>query len=295
MMRENHPKIPLTKIYAAKPFEEENSLKAYIMSEYIPNLYHIGMHDSIPAEDLLPIVQALATFSAIGQKLREEETKYARGANFLDMIFHQFMDETSIKRSETMMRNAFPEEYHEKVEQMLKNNQDYYLNPKMLNNFKNTCNFFGYQPVLTHSDAWSANFLCTKEGSKVNFKALIDFQTVSITTPAQDVARLFASCLSAKDRREKTDYLLEEYYKTFVKELNGNEVPYSLQNLKDTLLQILEHCRYNQEDKEGSETFLAITEIDSAKSYFKNIPHCFFLVWDHTYYGNHQQQNYNVV
>ncbi|EGT38398.1 hypothetical protein CAEBREN_31011, partial [Caenorhabditis brenneri] len=176
MMRENHPKLPLTKIYAVKPFDEENSLKAYIISEYIPNLYHIGMHDSIPAEDLLPIVQALATFSAIGQKLSEEETKYARGANFLDMIFHQFMDETSIKRSETMMRNAFPEEYHEKVEQMSKNNQDYYLNPKMLNNFKNTCNFFGYQPVLTHSDAWSANFLCTKEGSKVNFKALIDFQ-----------------------------------------------------------------------------------------------------------------------
>ncbi|KAF1750009.1 hypothetical protein GCK72_016554 [Caenorhabditis remanei] len=234
LMREKHPLIPFTKIYALKPFDDENTLKAYIISEYFPNTYHIGMHESIPAEDILPIVHGAAAFSAIGMKLSEEETKYARGMHFLDMVFEQFMDEKSNIKMEEMMRKAFPEEYSEKVEKMLKINKDYYLNKNMLPNFKNTCEFFGYQPVLTHSDLWSSNFLCGKEGEKVTLKAIIDYQTVSITTPAQDVGRLFASCLSTKDRREKVDYLLEEYYKTFVKELDGMDVPYTLQNLKDS-------------------------------------------------------------
>lgn len=234
LMREKHPLIPFTKIYALKPFDEENNLKAYIISEYVSNLHHIGMHESIPAEDLYPIVHAMAAFSAIGMKLSEEETKYARGVDFLDVVFGQFMDEKSVAKMEEMMRKAFPEEYTEKVEKMLEINKAYYLNPKMMGNFKKTCVFFGYQPVLTHSDLWSSNFLCTRVGEKVTLKAIIDYQTVSVTTPAQDVGRLFASCLSTKDRREKVNFLLEEYYRTFVKELDGMDVPYTLQNLKDS-------------------------------------------------------------
>ncbi|CAL2044995.1 unnamed protein product [Caenorhabditis brenneri] len=266
LMREQHPLIPFTKIYVLKPFDEENTLKAYIISEYIPNLHHIGMHESIPAEDLLPIVHAIAAFSAIGQKLSEEETKYARGLDFLDIVFGQFMDEKSIKKMEELMRKAFSEEYHEKVEKMHKINRDYYLNPKMLPQFKKTCEFFGYKPVLTHSDLWSSNFLCTRDGEKVTLKAIIDYQTVSISTPAQDVGRLFASCLSTKDRREKVDFLLEEYYKTFVKELDGMEVPYTLQNLKDSyqvyfplmssmvlpgIAPMLEHAHVSEEYRES--------------------------------------------
>uniref|UniRef100_A0A1I7TSC2 CHK domain-containing protein n=1 Tax=Caenorhabditis tropicalis TaxID=1561998 RepID=A0A1I7TSC2_9PELO len=266
LMREKHPKIPFTKIYASKPFDDENTLKAYIISEYIPNLHHVGMHENIPAEDLLPIIHAMGAFSAIGQKLSEEETKYARGCDFLDVVFGQFMDEKAVGKTEAMMRKSFPEEHLEKVEKMLKINREYYLNPKMLVNFKNTCEFFGYQPVLTHSDLWSSNFLCTRDGEKVTLKAIIDYQTVSVTTPAQDVGRLFASCLSTKDRREKADFLLEEYYKTFVKELDGMEVPYTLQNLKDSyqvffplmscmvlpgIAPLLEHAHVSEEYRES--------------------------------------------
>lgn len=45
---------------------------------------------------------------------------------------------------------------------------------------------------------------------------------------------MFASCLSTKDRREKADFLLEEYYNTFVNELDGMDVPYTFQQLKDS-------------------------------------------------------------
>ncbi|CAP39909.1 Protein CBG23052 [Caenorhabditis briggsae] len=266
LMREKHPRIPFTKIYALKPFDDENTLKAYIISEYIPDLHHIGMHESISAEDLLPIVHAIAAFSAFGMKLSEEETKYAQGADFLDIVFGQFMDEKTITKSEDMMRAAFSADYSEKVEKMLKINRDYYLNPKMLSNFKKTCDFFGYKPVLTHSDLWSSNFLCSRDGEKVTLRAIIDYQTVTVTTPAQDVGRLFASCLSTKDRREKVDFLLEEYYKTFVKELDGMEVPYTLQNLKDSyqvyfplmssmvlpgIAPLLEHAHVSEEYREA--------------------------------------------
>lgn len=234
LMREKHPKIPFTKVYASKPFDDENKLKAYLISEYYPNIHHIGMHESIPAEDLIPVIHAIAAFSAIGMKLSEEETKYARGADFLDIVFGQFMDEKSIERMNVLLKASFPEEYLEKVEEMLKIYKDYYFQPQMIKNFKNTCQFFGYKPVLTHSDLWSSNFLCTRDGEKVTLKAIIDFQTVSITTPAQDVGRLFASCLSTKDRREKADFLLEEYYNTFVNELDGMDVPYTFQQLKDS-------------------------------------------------------------
>ncbi|CAI2354703.1 unnamed protein product [Caenorhabditis sp. 36 PRJEB53466] len=266
LMRENHPNIPFTKVYALKEFDEHNHLKAYIITEYVPNVHHIGMHDCIPAADILPIVRAVAAFSAIGMKLSEEETKFARGPDFLDVVLGQFMDEKTTKKTEEMMRMAFPEEYSEAVEKMLKYNREYYTNPKMIAKFKLTSQFFGYTPVMTHSDLWSSNFLCTKDGDKVILKAIIDYQTVSFASPAQDVGRLFAACLSKDDRREKQDYLLKEYYNTFVEELDGIPAPYTLQQLKDSydvyfplmtlfvlpgIVPLLEHLNVSEECRES--------------------------------------------
>uniref|UniRef100_A0A8R1DQ31 CHK domain-containing protein n=1 Tax=Caenorhabditis japonica TaxID=281687 RepID=A0A8R1DQ31_CAEJA len=265
LLKENNPKILFTKIYALKKFTEDNNLKGYIISEFVEDLQSIGMHESIPADDLLPVVHAVATFSAMGQKLSDEQTRFAREADFLDIVFGQFLDENTIEKTEKMSRDCFPEEYTEKVEKMLKINRQFYTNIHFLPRLKQTCEFLGHPEVFTHSDLWSSNLLYTRSGEKINLKAIIDYQTVSFATPAQDVGRLFVSCLSTKDRREKVDFLLEEYYKTFVDELDGLEAPYSLQQLKDSyqlyfplmtmmvlpgIAPILEHLDLPAEEKE---------------------------------------------
>lgn len=163
-------------IYSLKAFDNENSLKAFIISEFVPDVHNIGLHDSISAEDLLPVIRAAATFSAIGEKLDEEENTFACENGSFGIVFQQFLEEASARKMETMIKNMFDEEHQEKVETMLEINRKHYCTAKMLPRFASTCEFFGYRPVLTHSDLWSSNILGTKENEKFDLKAIIDFQ-----------------------------------------------------------------------------------------------------------------------
>ncbi|KHJ88061.1 hypothetical protein OESDEN_12149, partial [Oesophagostomum dentatum] len=49
-----------------------------------------------------------------------------------------------------------------------------------------------------------------------------------------DLVRLFASCLSGKDRREHWEVLVEEFYGYLKEEVGDMEMPYSLEQLKES-------------------------------------------------------------
>lgn len=168
--------IAKLQIYALRSFDALNPLKGFIISEYVPNIHQIRMHECVSFETLLPVVRAGATFSAIGEKLSEEEADFAHGADFLDMTFGQYMDEKMVLKFEKVLKESFTEEYSEKVERMFKINRKYYTNSKTVERFKGICMFFGYRPILTHSDLYSSNFLCTRTDDTVSLRAIIDFQ-----------------------------------------------------------------------------------------------------------------------
>ncbi|ETN70322.1 hypothetical protein NECAME_14851 [Necator americanus] len=60
--------------------------------------------------------------------------------------------------------------------------------------------------------------------------------------PAYDFARLFSSCLSGKERREHWEELLEEFYGYLKEEIDGMEIPYTLEQLKEAYCRIIPIC-----------------------------------------------------
>ncbi|VDK55956.1 unnamed protein product [Cylicostephanus goldi] len=64
-------------------------------------------------------------------------------------------------------------------------------------------------------------------------------QTAHLGGPAGDLTRLFGSCLSGKDRREHWKELLESFYGYLQEEVGGNEMPYTLEQLKESYRRFL--------------------------------------------------------
>lgn len=61
--------------------------------------------------------------------------------------------------------------------------------------------------------------------------SLLFFQGTSVGNPAMDLSKLIISGLSPADRRANTDKLLEEYYATYVKALDGKAAPFSFEQV----------------------------------------------------------------
>uniref|UniRef100_A0A1I7XN41 CHK domain-containing protein n=1 Tax=Heterorhabditis bacteriophora TaxID=37862 RepID=A0A1I7XN41_HETBA len=88
--------------------------------------------------------------------------------------------------------------------------------------------------VLCHGDLWSANLLWRKgEGKSHSLAAIIDFQTVHLGCPAADLCLLFSACLSGKDRQERWEELLEDFYRYLEHEVDGEDMPFTLEQLKE--------------------------------------------------------------
>ncbi|KHJ92858.1 hypothetical protein OESDEN_07244 [Oesophagostomum dentatum] len=86
--------------------------------------------------------------------------------------------------------------------------------------------------VLCHGDLWSTNMIWRKAGGGIELAAIVDFQTSHFGCPATDIVRLLNASLSAKDRRENWEYLLETFYSYLKEEVGGGEMPYTLGQLK---------------------------------------------------------------
>ncbi|KHJ91247.1 hypothetical protein OESDEN_08890 [Oesophagostomum dentatum] len=92
----------------------------------------------------------------------------------------------------------------------------------------------GMRRVLCHGDLWSTNMLWKQKGEDLRVVAMIDFQSAHMGCPANDLVRLFASCLSGPDRQTYWEGLAEEFYGYLKEEVGDMEMPYSLEQLKES-------------------------------------------------------------
>uniref|UniRef100_A0A7I4YXV2 CHK domain-containing protein n=1 Tax=Haemonchus contortus TaxID=6289 RepID=A0A7I4YXV2_HAECO len=88
--------------------------------------------------------------------------------------------------------------------------------------------------VLCHGDLWSMNTIWRREGEGLSLAAIIDYQTAHFGCAGTDFVRLFATCLSGKERRAHWEELLEAFYGYLLEELGGRKAPYSLEQLKES-------------------------------------------------------------
>uniref|UniRef100_A0A1I7TSA7 DUF4393 domain-containing protein n=1 Tax=Caenorhabditis tropicalis TaxID=1561998 RepID=A0A1I7TSA7_9PELO len=90
--KENNPKIIHPKMYTFKYLNDLTDLKAFIVSEYIPNVY-ISMHESISAENLIPVLKTLAAFSALGEKIPKSELSFVSKTSLWTDVLKDIKDD----------------------------------------------------------------------------------------------------------------------------------------------------------------------------------------------------------
>ncbi|CAJ0601855.1 unnamed protein product [Cylicocyclus nassatus] len=91
--------------------------------------------------------------------------------------------------------------------------------------------------VLVHGDLWALNLMWTKSKNGLKLKKIIDYQFVHFGCAAEDLARLFITTLSGKDRRENWERLLEEFHSYLMQYCTG-ELPFTLVQLKESYRRI---------------------------------------------------------
>lgn len=93
IMREK-PACPTVNVLSLEAFTELSPLKAYIISEYIPNLHHVGMNDCISIEEIWAVVDGIAAFSAMGESMSEDEKKKSTiGEIYIEEAVKYFFDD----------------------------------------------------------------------------------------------------------------------------------------------------------------------------------------------------------
>ncbi|KAF1752741.1 hypothetical protein GCK72_019296 [Caenorhabditis remanei] len=226
----NHPDVPYTKVYSLKSFEEENDLKGYMIIDFVSNVHHVPVFRTIPADELIPLVRGIATFSAFAQSLSLTETSFVMGKDYLEILFKDFFNDTELNKKFEGLRKQFSEENQEKVGKVIETFHHYKtLVPK----YTNISDILGLKLVLNHGDLWQANVIHSMgEDGKLKLEAMIDWQGVSRMPPGLDLSRLLLMCLSGKDRRQKGNEIIKCYYETFTK-VYGKEL-LSLQELQDS-------------------------------------------------------------
>ncbi|EFO93297.1 hypothetical protein CRE_20960 [Caenorhabditis remanei] len=225
----NHPDIPYAKAYSLKPFDNSDDLKGYLILEFIPNIHTIEMYQSINADDLLPLVRGIATFSALAQSLSPEETKWAIDRDWLEMMFNELFNETELAKKFETIRKLFEKDHPENAEKLIEVFQRY---RELVPRYTRISEILGFKLVLNHGDLWQYNMLYSKtKNGNLELKALIDWQIVARMPPGLDLSKLLLGCLSVKDRRERGQELLKCYHETFT-QVHGKEL-FSFHELQD--------------------------------------------------------------
>ncbi|KAF1753564.1 hypothetical protein GCK72_020121 [Caenorhabditis remanei] len=213
LIKLNHPDIPFTKVYSMKSFDDKNQLKGYLVTEFVSNIHSVQMCDSIPADDLIPVIRGVATFSALCESLPAEETKFAMREECFELLFREFFDENVLAKKYANIQTIFSENHKETAEKVV---NVFQLYEGLLPKYTRISEILDLKMVLNHGDLWQSNMIFSKtENGKLKLEALIDWQTVSRLSPGMDLSMLLLVCLSEKDRREREQELLKYYYNTF--------------------------------------------------------------------------------
>ncbi|CAL2046512.1 unnamed protein product [Caenorhabditis brenneri] len=228
LMRFGHPDIPYTRVYHLKPFTSKTDLKGFMIFDFVPNVYPMGMHQSIPADDLRQLVRGVATFSALGESLSQKEKQKFGGPEFLEIGLREFFSDEQLERQFQTLHTLF--NGSELVENAI---QIFWQYTKLLSRYTKVSELLGFKLILNHCDLWQTNVLHSMgDDGKLKLEAIIDWQGVARLPAGFDMARMLVGCLSAKDRQESGDSLLQLYHRKFT-EVLGKEL-FTFEELRDT-------------------------------------------------------------
>ncbi|CAJ0588419.1 unnamed protein product [Cylicocyclus nassatus] len=221
-------KFPAPKIYYTRKFSESNPLKGYIIMEFMENCKTLHIYENISLHAMDEILRALAILEATLLKSDAKINSFTK--HILADLYGPFINEKDTKLAIQYLRDFAGGHLSEKVDKL----DEIVTEILNLASADNLSEELGMQRVVCHGDLWSANILWQNDGDDVKMTALIDFQTVNLGCPATDLVRVFSSCLSGKDRQEHWEELLEHFYDYLKNEIVDQQMPYSLEQLKES-------------------------------------------------------------
>ncbi|CAI2353443.1 unnamed protein product [Caenorhabditis sp. 36 PRJEB53466] len=219
------------KIYFSKQFSADNKTKGFLGMEFVDNVTIRHLYANAKPHELHPVLKSLATLQVEGLHLSDEERQSISGFDFKQLV-GQMMDEDGMKRNFEQTRNISRDRLTEKADKLEA------LGTELVN-FELACNLNKYvgieRDVLVHGDLWAANILWKEENEgHFSVSRVIDYQLIHMGNPAEDLVRLFLSCLSGSDRQVYWEKLVEQFYDYFVDALADQKAPYTLEQLKES-------------------------------------------------------------
>ncbi|RCN45176.1 hypothetical protein ANCCAN_08800 [Ancylostoma caninum] len=217
----------MPQVYFAQGFEKENVLKGFIGMEWVENLELRHIFHNVTPEELSDALRALAYLEAKSLQLTDEE-KQKVASNPVPIIYPPMMHPSAVSKMFRDMYTASEElrpsgEVLEKITEELP-----------LLELTSTMNEeLGMKDVFIHGDLWSANLMWSKTENGVRLSRIIDYQLAHFGCVAEDLARLFISTMSGKDRRENWERLLEEFH-GYINQYCDVELPFTLEQLKES-------------------------------------------------------------
>uniref|UniRef100_F1KVK0 Oxidoreductase dhs-27 n=2 Tax=Ascaris TaxID=6251 RepID=F1KVK0_ASCSU len=224
-----HIKVPET--YVLQKFTEHCNQGFIVMADQGTDATVLSLFNNVTPEEIMQVFDSLAEVNAYS--LAHPECFANITTTSLADLF-QIHDQTSMLPGMLKSVTNLDEEklgpLTEEVEGYIKE----ILDPTIVSRLHEE---MGMKPVLSHGDLWTANVIWKSDGERRNLAAIIDWQLAHPGTPSEDMARMMAASLSAKDRRNHLNGILEHYYNKLT-ELLRTEPPFTFQQLKDSFVRI---------------------------------------------------------
>ncbi|EYB85008.1 hypothetical protein Y032_0306g1997 [Ancylostoma ceylanicum] len=224
-------KMPLAKIYYMKKFSESNPVKGYIIMEYLDNIKPVYIYENVTPKAITEILRAKAVMEAMSLRFTPEEKQQFNEKHF-NGFFGNFFTKETMGAIVAMFRQLGDSKMAEKADELEKILPDLMDLPWA----DQLADEIGMQRVLCHGDLWLMNILWRPDGFTA---ALIDYQNAHMGCPANDLVRLFTTSLSGKDRQQHWEELVEEFYGYLKEEAVGLEMPYTLDQIKESYRRFL--------------------------------------------------------
>ncbi|KAK4886830.1 hypothetical protein RN001_003101 [Aquatica leii] len=181
--------------------------------------YGLTRSGGLDLEHTQQIMRIFARFHALALAFKDQKPKeFEEVANSLEETY--FSEKYRSWYSNFQINNLFPivcdavekelpQMYMEKLKNLFAN--DFY--GKLIE----YCATKGPLAVITHGDAWAPNFLLKYDNNNTLIDAMmIDFQLTRYASLALDISFFLYSCTEQSLRLSHWDFLIEDYYKTFV-------------------------------------------------------------------------------
>ncbi|KAK6040556.1 hypothetical protein COOONC_21939 [Cooperia oncophora] len=172
-------------------------------------------------------MRALAKLQAIGMKFSDEEKAHFKLHPYV-ALFEGLLNKEATDTSIEMLRAFVGERLKHQVDQ-LEAILPELMDIKLVEELPKS---LGMEPVLCHGDFWATNLMWKNSKTNPELRAVIDFQNIHFGCPAVDFVRVFL-CL---DRREKWESLLEKFYEYLEEDLVDQDMPYTLDMVRYSLL-----------------------------------------------------------